>query len=213
MESSSLQTTSGQPYLDKDFSVELNYKLWTTKGARFIASQRMKTVNKLSSYAVGFLSGYLIIAGLLTSFKFKTAIEINAEQFTFISTGLSILILIFSQLESANEYRLRAEKYHDCALEIGELYNHLRFIKTSDKALEEINQLSFELSNNYGQVLKKYENHKHIDFRYFQTTKNDYFKLPRWEVLKIKVGYYFQSQFLYHALIIIPLIIIIWILQ
>lgn len=26
-----IQTTSGQHYLDKDFSVELNYKFWTTK--------------------------------------------------------------------------------------------------------------------------------------------------------------------------------------
>lgn len=61
--SNELKTTSGQMYLDKDFSVELNYKFWTTKGARFIASHRLKTINKLSSYSIGFLSAYLIILG------------------------------------------------------------------------------------------------------------------------------------------------------
>lgn len=213
MENKPLQTTSGQQYLDKDFSVELNYKFWTTKGARFIASDRLKTVNKLSSYALGFLSGYLIIAGLLSAFKLQTSIEISADQFAFISTGLSILILIFSQLESANEYRLRAEKYHDCALEIAELYNKLRYIKTSDKSQDEINKFAYDLSIEYSQVLKKYENHKLIDFKYFQTTKNDYFKLSRIQILKIKIDYYLNSKFLYHALMLVPLAIIIWILS
>ena len=55
-----LGTTSGQHYLDKDFSAELNYKFWTTKGARFLASHRLKTINKLSLYSIGFLSTYLI---------------------------------------------------------------------------------------------------------------------------------------------------------
>jgi hypothetical protein len=213
MENGNLQTTSGQLYLDKDFSVELNFKLWTTKGARFIASHRLRAVNRLSSYAVGFLSAYLIIAGMLSAFKLGTTISISPEQFTFISTGLSILILVFSQLESANDYRLRAEKYHDCALEIGELYNKLRFIKTSKHTLDEVNKLSYELSKEYDLVLKKYENHTRIDFRYFQTTKNDYFKLSKSEILKINVKYYFRTSFLYHSLIVVPLIIIIWILS
>jgi len=39
-----IQSSSGQLYLDKDFSVELNFKLWTTKGARF------KAVNILWEY-------------------------------------------------------------------------------------------------------------------------------------------------------------------
>ncbi len=33
------------PYLKKDFGVELNYKLWFTKGARFSASERYKKLN------------------------------------------------------------------------------------------------------------------------------------------------------------------------
>lgn len=202
--SNELKTTSGQMYLDKDFSVELNYKFWTTKGARFIASHRLKTINKLSSYSIGFLSAYLIILGLLTVFNVETSKIITSQQFAFISTGLSILILVFSQLEGSNEYRLRAEKFHDCALEIGELYNKLRYLKTSDKNITEINKLSKDLSIEYANVLKKYENHKYIDFLKFQTTKNDYFKLNNFKIGIINLRYYFSTQLLYHILIILP---------
>lgn len=202
--SNELKTTSGQMYLDKDFSVELNYKFWTTKGARFIASHRLKLINKLSSYSVGFLSAYLIILGLLTVFNIETTQIISPQQFAFISTGLSILILVFSQLEGSNEYRLRAEKFHDCALEISELYNKLRYLKTSDKNDAEINKLSENLSIEYANVLKKYENHKYIDFLKFKTTKNDYFKLNILEVGLINLRYYFSTQLLYHLLILLP---------
>lgn len=202
--SNELKTTSGQMYLDKDFSVELNYKFWTTKGARFIASHRLKSINKLSSYSVGFLSAYLIILGLLTVFNVETTQIITSQQFAFISTGLSILILVFSQLEGSNEYRLRAEKFHDCALEISELYNKLRYLKTSDKNTTEINKLSEDLSIEYANVLKKYENHKYIDFLKFKSTKNDYFKLNALEIALINLRYYFNTQLLYHILILLP---------
>ncbi|WP_289039092.1 SLATT domain-containing protein [uncultured Zobellia sp.] len=206
--SNELETTSGQQYLDKDFSVELNFKFWTTKGARFVASHRLKSVNKLSSYSLGFLSAYLIILGLLSVFEVGPETPISAKNFALISTSLSILILVFSQLEGFNDYRLRAEKFHDCALEISELYNKLRYLKTSSMKQDEINKLSENLSIEYSNVLKKYENHKYIDFLMFKTTKNDYFKLNLLNILIIKLRYYWSTQFLYHVLIILPPILI-----
>ena len=183
------ETTSGQLYLSKDFSVELNYKFWTTKGARFVASHRLKTMNKLSSYSLGFLSAYLIMLGLLSVFKIETKLIISSEEFAFISTGLSILILVFSQLEGSNDYRLKAEKFHDCALEISELYNKLRYLKTSSETPDEVNRSSNELSVEYSNVLKKYENHRYIDFQMFQTTKNDYFKLSQFKIFTIRLAH------------------------
>lgn len=203
-----IETSSGQLYLDKDFSVELNFKFWTTKGARFFASDRLNTINKLSSYSIGFLSAYLIILGLLSVFKVETEFVISSEQFAFISTGLSILILVFSQLENSNNYRLRANQFHNCALEVSELYNKLRYLKTSTITADEINKLSQELSIEYSNVLKKYENHKYIDFQMFQTTKNDYFELSNFKIFRIYLKYYFSTQLLYHTLIILPPIII-----
>ncbi|WP_412560826.1 SLATT domain-containing protein [Winogradskyella sp. MIT101101] len=211
--SENLETTSGQQYLDKDFSVELNFKFWTTKGARFVASHRLKSINKLSSYSLGFLSAYLIILGLLSVFEIGPELLISTKHFALISTSLSILILVFSQLEGSNDYRLRAEKFHDCALEISELYNKLRYLKTSSMKQDEINKLSEDLSNEYSNVLKKYENHKYIDFLMFQTTKNDYFKLNWLNIGIIKLRYYWSTQFLYHILIVIPPILIYWLIK
>lgn len=213
MTKNTIETTSGQLYLNKDFSVELNYKFWTTKGARFTASSRLKKINKLSSYSIGFLSGYMIIIGLLSVFKLNNDQIISNEQLGFITTGLSILILVFSQLESANDYALKADKFHNCALEIGELYNKLRYLKTNLKSEEEINSLAQDLSIEYGNVLKKYENHEPIDFEYFKTSKNDYFKLSKFKVLQIQFEYYLRTKFLYHFLIIAPAIIIFFLLK
>lgn len=203
-----IKTTSGQLYLDKDFSVELNFKLWSTKGARFVASHRMKIINRLSSYSIGFLSAYLIILGLLSVFEIDSTLDISSKEYAFVSTALSILILVFSQLEGYNDYRLRAEKFHDCTLEISDLYNELRYLKTSEMTPKQINKLSEDLSKKYGIVLKKYENHKYIDFLKFQTTKNDYFKLHWTEIFIIKIKYYLNTHCLYHLLIILPPILI-----
>lgn len=212
-ENKELQTTSGQLYLDKDFSVELNYKFWTTKGARFTASHRLKTTGKLSSYSIGFLSGYMIIIGLLSVFKLNNAEIISNEHLGFISTGLSILILVFSQLESANDYTLKADRFHNCALEISDLYNKLRYLKTNLKIDEEINKLAQDLSQEYGAVLKKYENHESIDFEYFKISKNDYFKLSNWKIFRIKFQYYIRTKLLYHFLIVAPALVIYLILK
>lgn len=213
MTKNTTETSSGQLYLNKDFSVELNYKFWTTKGARFTASSRLKKINKLSSYSIGFLSGYMIIIGLLSVFKLNNDQLVSSDQLGFITTGLSILILVFSQLESANDYALKADKFHNCALEIGELYNKLRYLKTNLKNEEEINSLAQELSIEYGNVLKKYENHEPIDFEYFKTSKNDYFKLSRLKVFIIQCEYYLRTKFLYHFLIIAPAVIIFLLLK
>lgn len=203
-----LGTTSGQQYLNKDFSAELNFKFWTTKGARFIASHRLKTINKLSLYSIGFLSTYLIILGLLSFFENGNKLLFTTNYLPIISISISILILIFSQLEGSNNYRLRAEKFHDCALEIGNLYNKLRCLKTSTLEKEYINKQSENLSFEYNDILKKYENHKYIDYLMFQTTKKKYFKLKKTDIINIKLRYYFSTHFLYHTLIIIPPILI-----
>ena len=203
-----LVTTSGQQYLDKDFSAELNFKFWTTKGARFIASHRLKTINKLSLYSIGFLSTYLIILGLLSFFENGNKLLFTSNYLPIISISISILILIFSQLEGSNNYRLRAEKFHDCALEIGNLYNKLRCLKTSNLEKEYINKQSENLSFEYNDILKKYENHEYIDYLMFQTTKKKYFKLKKIDIINIKLRYYLSTQLLYHILIITPPILI-----
>ena len=54
------------PYLkDNDFLIELNYKLWVTKGARFKASERCEELDRRSARLVGWLSAYMIMFSVL----------------------------------------------------------------------------------------------------------------------------------------------------
>lgn len=204
-----LTTTSGKQYLDKDFSTELNFKLWTTKGARFTASKRLKQIGKLSSYSIGFLTAYIIIINMISVFDIVSENYLTPQALAFITTALSILVLVFSQLENANEYRFRAERFHDCALEIGELYNDLRYFKTNFDDDELINKEAKNISAKYSSLLREYENHDSIDFEYFKTTKVEYFKLSTMSVYATRFKYYLKVKFLYHTLIIFPIILFI----
>ena len=196
------------PYLKKDFGVELNYKLWTTKGARFLASERNKNLNTLSSQTIGYLSAYLIIINLITVYKLPFLKDLTLDQLGFTTTALSILILIFSQFESAKNHSIKSEKFHQCGLEIAELYNELRMVKTF-KSINDPEKRINEISDKYDIILKKYENHSPIDFLYFTTTKPKYFEINWFEVKWIKIQKYFLIKFKYHLMIYGPIILFI----
>lgn len=199
------------PYLKKDFGVELNYKLWFTKGARFSASERNKTLDELSAKTVGYLSAYLIIINLINVYNIPYLKQLSSNELGFWTTALSVLILVYSQFENAKNYSIKAEIFHQCSLEIAELYNQLRIAKTStlinDKELEET---ITEISKSYDIVLKKHENHNPIDSKNFLTTKPEYFKISSFKVLKIKTEKFFRVQFKYYLMIHGPILIFVF---
>ena len=45
----SFDKPEGKKHLDKDFLEELKHKLWSTKGIRFYASSRLKSISKISN--------------------------------------------------------------------------------------------------------------------------------------------------------------------
>lgn len=198
------------PYLLKDFEVELNYKLWSTKGTRFSASYRNYILNKLSSKSIGFLSAYLIIVNLVNIYGLSFwKISLTNESVAFISTAISILILLFSQLENSENFILNSERFHNCALDIAELYNRLRFLKSFGDDVEVKKVELRKISDEYDLILKKYENHLPIDYKVFQLTKPEYFELNRIKCLWIRVKFYLQIKFKYHVLIFGPIVIFI----
>lgn len=198
------------PYLQKDFEVELNYKLWSTKGARFAASHRTETLSRLSSQCVGYLSAYLIVVGLVMAFDLKFWLfSLHEDELNFASLALSVLILLFSQLETAENFILKSDRFHNCALDIAELYNDLRHIKTYDANNPNKKDLLKKISLEYDKILKRYENHKPIDYAKFQLLKPKYFKLRLIDRWKIKLEYYWRVHFKYHLLMYGPIVIFI----
>ncbi|TBO41195.1 SLATT domain-containing protein [Pedobacter kyonggii] len=195
------------PYLQKDFEVELNYKLWTTKGARFAASHRTETLQRLSSQCVGYLSAYLIIVGLVNVYGLKFwMITLTDNQVNFSSVSLSVLILLFSQLESSESFVLKSDRYHNCALDIAELYNELRYNKTYENTNPQKGKILHDIGDKYDKILKRYENHRPIDYKKFQMTKPDYFRLSLVTRVVIRTEYYWKVHFKYHLFMFGPLV-------
>lgn len=167
--------TGSKQYLEKSFLEELNYKIWSTKGARFEADKRLTIISRMSSISLSILSAYLIIAGLISVYISNS--DINFALINYIVTALSIILLVLSQFENSQDYKLRAKDFHNCSLELSALYNKLRTYKTlvDTPSPYEIRNFCQTLSNEYQNILSKYENHLPIDYDNFKTSHREYF--------------------------------------
>jgi hypothetical protein len=194
------------PYLKKDFGVELNYKIWITKGARFSASERNRICDSFSSQTVGYLSAYLIIVNLITIYDIDFLFQLTSNQLGFTTTALSILILIYSQFENSKNHSIKSEKFHQCSLEIGELYNELRMVKTFTNVYNPEDKIR-KISEKYDVILKKHQNHSPIDLSTFKLTKTKYFELNWFDVNWIKIKKYLWIKLKYHLMIYGPIIL------
>jgi len=192
----------------KTYKEDLETWLWITKGVRFYAHERYLKQNKWSNIAVGMMSAYIIIINLVTSYKIHLNESLGDNTVSFVTTALSIMILVFSQLENSNDFKLKAEKFHDCSREISKLYRQLREKRreiTDDALLVPILN---EITNSYQTILDKYENHKDIDYQYFKCNHPDDFKMSFKPRQLTRVKYYFNTYFVYHILIISPLVLL-----
>lgn len=215
MEENTNEFIGPKKYLAKSFLEELNYKIWSTKGARFNADKRLKTKAKLSNISLAILSAYLIIAGLISVYNINNG---NYENIiNYIITALSIMLLVFSQFENAQDYKLNAKTFHDCGLELSVLYNELRIFKTLKENPSDFENYSFSknLSEKYQNVLKNYQNHASIDYDLFQIKNVDYFQkvapavvTPK-NIKKVKRRFYWNIYGWYSIMIILPPLIVI----
>lgn len=201
---------SHKDYLEKTFLEELNYKIWTTKGSRFNANKRLLLISKLSNLSNSILSVYLIAIGLLSVYNIYNGQSSNENLIAYSITCLSIILLVFGQIENAKDYGVKAKEYHNCGLELSKLYNELRIFKTlnSNNSIEEIKMFTLKISDDYQRILERHENHEPIDNDLFKSKSAKYFELKKWDVFKIKVDYYFKTSFSYHLIILLPPVII-----
>ena len=197
---------SHKDYLEKTFLEELNYKIWSTKGSRFNANKRLIEISRISNLCNSFLSVYLIAIGLLSVYNLYNENLFNENLIAYSITCLSILLLVFSQIENAKDYNLKAKEFHNCGLELSNLYNELRIFKTLDEnqSIENKNHFAKKISSDYQRILEKHQNHEPIDNEMFKSTVAEYHNLNWLKVQKTKIKYYLKTAFLYHFLIIFP---------
>ncbi len=205
--------TGSQEYLEKSFLEELNYKIWSTKGARFQADRRLTTISNMSNISFNILSAYLIIAGLLAVYNIEND-DANLNLVNYYVTALSIIQLVVAQFENSQDYKLRAKNFHDCSLALSTLYNKLRTFKTLNSTATENEILIFceNLSIEYQTILALYQNHNKIDYEKFMLTKLSYFdKLKKKDVKRINRQYWWECYGWYSLIIILPPVFIFFI--
>ncbi|WP_282788084.1 SLATT domain-containing protein [Flavobacterium croceum] len=208
MENKSFEKSKGKEHLDKGFLEELKHKIWSTKGTRFTADRRLKTISKYSTYCINFLSAYLTIFGLISVYNLYNESKIEQNVIAFAITGFSLLVLVFSIIESSENYLLKAKNFHDCALDLSDLYNELQNFKAyEENATDEIKRnFCQDLQKKYQNVLRKYDNHHPIDNEFFKLKHPDYYKTKWYEFVIIKLKYFYYTRFIYLLLIILPAI-------
>lgn len=194
--------------LDSSYKEEFQKSLWTTYSIRFLAHERYLRQNRWSNISLGLMSCYSIIINLATLYNIPIGMDLSTNKISFYNTVLSILILLFSQLENSNDFKLKAEKFQSCALEIHEVYRKLKLdnvvIINNEELLDNLNKLT----NEYNHILSKYENHKRIDYEIFKIENPDEeFKTNFLKCIYVRVNYYFNTIFIYHFLILTPIII------
>tara|TARA_R110000850_G_scaffold148970_1_gene271429 strand:- start:29 stop:706 length:678 start_codon:yes stop_codon:yes gene_type:complete len=210
MESPKKEKNAPGDYLSKSFLEELNFKMWSTKGARFNSDKRLRTKGNASNGGLSIISAYLIIASLITVFNLE--LGVSQEVLNFTITGLSILVLVFTQFENAQKYDLLAKTHHDSGLKISELYNELRIFKTlqKDSTDDEILNFAKDITRRYENVLSTSGNHSRIDYDRFLMTniewmkKNEPDKIKHLNKNRISFLYYWNVYGWYFLLILLP---------
>lgn len=200
----------GKEHLDKDFLEELKHKIWSTKGTRFNADNRNKTTAKYSNLGLTFLSAYLIIFGFLSVYNLYNQKVYNPNLIAFGITAISIFLLIFSVFENTQNYLVKAKNFHDCALDLADVYNELQNYKSYEieASEKEKMQFCFKLQEKYQIILRKYENHEPIDNKKFRLSYPDYYTIKWYEYTTVPLHYFVITKLIYLLLMIIPGIII-----
>lgn len=167
--------------------------MWKTKGSRFNAYERLRRTQKLSFYTTSLLSAYLIVINLLEPFNLTSG-AIEPRTISFISTALSIILLVFVILENSAEYNLKGAGFHNCAKDIGRLFNQLHSIL--DKNETDISKYE-EIADKYSDILDRYDNHSPIDYEVHKTKHPDDFKLHgiQKEWIRLKANYLIHGHY------------------
>jgi hypothetical protein len=183
----------------QEYRAELYDKMWKTKGARFNAYERLRRRQTRSFYATSLLSAYLIVLSLIEPFSLLPPTD--SKIISFFSIAVSIILLSFVTLENAAEYNLKGNNFHNCAKDIGRIFNELHaLIQKEDADLTKYEKIAEQYAN----ILDQYDNHSPIDYEVHRTKHQKDFKLN----FAQRQWILFRSNYLidvhYFAIIIAP---------
>lgn len=190
-----------------EFKSNLHRRIWCTKSSRFNAHNRLLRLGILESISIAFLSMYVIIANIII---FIPGLSIKQGRDVFItlfSIIVSIFILILSLLLTNRNYRVNAERFHSCAIELSKIYEYL----DSDFELYgSINKIPDykKYAQKYHNIISKYNiNHSYLDFQIHKACNvNEYNDINKFKAILIRLKYFFFIYFIFLCIIILPIV-------
>lgn len=173
-----------------------------SKICRFKASERLVRYSIISNWVFSILSLSLILISLINVFGF---IPIKSEGFfNFFQLGLSIIILVVFQIITSSDYNVKALRFHQCGMEISAEIRKLENIcvkKLDDKAVDKIKRSL----NEYTSILKRYDNHKQIDYLVYTLQEKSLSKIDKSKNIFFRMFYEFISYLPHIFLFILTL--------
>jgi hypothetical protein len=178
--------------------VDLENQMWITYKARFNAHKRLLTTNTFYTVIVSSVSVFILCLNILQ--LMPSLVNLNQSAVTFYTISLSIIILVISLIFSFSDNKYNASKFHECALEIKEIYNtfSLNTAEASQREIEKYNRM-------YCDCLRKYDlNHSYLDNKMVEVLKAQKisFSIPLFWI-----WYFVRYYSILFLLLIIPIIV------
>lgn len=126
----------------------LRTRLWKTKGSRFVARERLRSTNTISITTVTMLSVYVIVLSVILLAFSDQLNALNAKWLNVVNIGLSVLIIVFSLIESSKDHLGGAEVMNQSGLRLGEIYGLLSAkMEAGSLTALDLEKMEFEYAN------------------------------------------------------------------
>ena len=180
-------------------------KMWKTKGARFNAHARLKARHWASVLATSLLALYLVALSLCQLTFADALTPLGNKVVSIGGVVVSVFLIIITLVENARNYLGDADKMHQSALAISELYNRFQAL-----TIEQANAERLTFNDKYSEALKLIPvDHKDIDYKRFMIRSSEDLNITGLKYATLLLDYglrWFWEFSLYLALILLPLL-------
>ncbi|MFW2552623.1 SLATT domain-containing protein [Aliarcobacter butzleri] len=168
------------------------------KICRFKAYERLEIYSEVSNWLFTIISLNLIIINLI--YKYDILKVSNESFFNFFQVSLSIIILVIFTVISSSNFKIKALRFHQCGMEISSEIRKLETIslnKMNEKAIDRLKRIQ----NEYTSILKRYDNHKQIDYLVYIRENQKDLSQNDLLFLKLKINFYQFFNYLPHIIL------------
>lgn len=157
-EGSSLDSHLGDP-CSADALVELSRRSSLTGKARYHSSRRLALHAWFSQWTLALLAVGQLVISLIPALGLK--LSYSTAYMNFGSIFFGVLVLAYSLLLGMANFSAKAQRMHQCGLDLGRLSRRLHLWTCGSYAT---NAQYREAANSYYDILDKYENHTRLDY-------------------------------------------------